>query len=602
MVEAILTELSKTSFDFRNFANPSDPLSALFGEWVPYYRLKFCVAKVVQPKSILEVGVRYGYSARSFLEASPSASFTGVDLDCDSFGGQRGALDWARRITARFNATYIVADSQQMKRLPGGIYDLIHVDGQQDSLGTFHDLRRAVSQGRWVLLDRYFWTRPNFFNANDFLLKFKDVISYAITIPGYAGELLIRVSDRYLSAVSEVSPAGGKASINAMDFYDSHYYLHDCGGHESFRTYRGKHISDVRLRSLLALSQLAPGGPALDLGCGRGEMTYQLAVSGREVTAIDYSATAIELAQNCFCDETKDVKGRVEFIRGDVTNFDVAGRFKLAIAGDLIEHLNEKELAKLIEEVAGRLDDDGVFAIHTFPNLWYYKKHYPRLRAAAQQLGAFLPVEPRTRYELLMHINEQSPAALRRSLAKAFRYVKVWVAGPEAPAEYLLRRCSIGQLIRAPDIYALASRSPLDLDRAKRLLTQPKLHDASYAKIHVSVDHCPGKVTAGTAFHLLATVANESTELLSSMPPHPVNVSYHWFVAGTARAVIFDGLRTNLPRVLAPGETSKVLTTVEAPRSPGLYELAIMLVQEGCCWFDKLDGAASGTKRAILVV
>jgi SAM-dependent methyltransferase len=601
MVEAILTELSKTSFDFRKFANPSDPLSALFEEWVPYYRLKFCIARVLRPNSILEVGVRYGYSARTFLEARPSAKFVGVDLDCESFGGQRGALAWARGITAQYDVRYIVADSQQMKKFPGDIYDLIHVDGQQDGFGTFHDLWRAVSQGRWVLLDGYFWTRLNFFNANDFLIKFKDAISYAITIPGYAGELLIRVSDRYLNAVSQVSAAGIKASINAMDFYDSHYYLDDCGGHESFRRHRGKHIADVRLLSLVALSHLAPNGPALDLGCGRGEMTYQLAVSGRKVTAIDYSATAIELAQNCFCDETKDVKSRVEFIRGDVTNFHFAGRFKLAIAGDLIEHLNEKELAKLIEEVAGRLDDDGVFVIHTFPNLWYYKKHYPRLRAAAQQLGAFLSAEPRTRYELLMHINEQSPAALRKSLAKAFRYVKVWVAGPEAPAEYLLSRCSMGELIRARDIYALASQSPLDLDQAKRLLTQPKLQDASYAKIHVSVDHCPEKVAAGNAFNLLATVANESTELLSSMPPHPVNVSYHWFVAGTARAVIFDGLRTNLPRVLARGETCRVLTTVEAPRSPGLYELAMMLVQEGCCWFDMLDGAASGTKRAILV-
>src|ERR1700720_87566 len=148
MVEAILTELSKSSFDFRKFANPYDPLSELFEEWVPYYRLKFCIAKVLQPKSILEVGVRYGYSARTFLEASPSAKFVGVDLNCDSFGGETGALAWARKITAQYDVRYIVADSQQMKRFPDGIYDLIHVDGQQDGLGTFHDLRRAVSQGR----------------------------------------------------------------------------------------------------------------------------------------------------------------------------------------------------------------------------------------------------------------------------------------------------------------------------------------------------------------------------------------------------------------------------------------------------------------------
>jgi SAM-dependent methyltransferase len=601
MVEAILTELSKTSFDFRNFANPSDQLSVLFDEWVPYYRLKFCVAKVLQPKSILEVGVRYGYSARTFLEASPSASFIGVDLDCDSFGGQSGALDWARRITARFNATYIVADSQQMTRFPGGIYDLIHVDGQQDGLGTFHDLRRAVSQGRWVLLDGYFWTRPNFFNANDFLVKFKDVIRYAITIPGYAGELLIRVSDRYLTAVSEVSPAGVNASINAMDFYDSHYYLDDCGGHESFRKYRGKHISDVRLRSVLALSQLAPRGPALDLGCGRGEMTYQLALGGREVTAIDYSATSIEIAKNCFCDETKEVRERVRFICSDATNLGFLGRFKLAIAGDLIEHLNEKEVAKLVLEVASHLDDDGIFAVHTFPNLWYYRRYYPRLRAAAHQLGAFLPAEPRTRYELLMHINEQSPAALRRTLAKAFRHVRVWVAGPEAPAEYLLRRCSMSELIKAPDIYALASHSPLEMDRTIRLLTQPRLSQSSYRLIGLSVQRWPEKVNAGGTFTVCVSLANYSTELLSSFPPHPINISYHWLRPEVAKPVVFDGIRTNLSPPLGPQQTCEVPATVKAPASAGRYRLVMTLVQEGCCWFDTIEGFASASAEISVV-
>ena len=319
MVETILTELSKTLFDFRTFANPSDPLSALFDEWVPYYRLKFCVAKVLQPKSILEVGVRYGYSARSFLEASPLASFIGVDLDCDSFGGQSGALEWARRITTRFNATYIVADSQQMKRFPDGIYDLIHVDGQQDGLGTFHDLRRAVSQGRWVLLDGYFWTPLNFFNANDFLIKFRDVISYAITIPGYAGELLIRVSDEYLKSIQDTCSANAASSNEIIDFYDANYYLKDCGGYELFREYQGKHVTDVRMLSLLALSHLAPSGPALDLGCGRGEITYQLALSGRQVTAVDYSARSIEIAESCFSDEAKEVKERARFICSSVT-------------------------------------------------------------------------------------------------------------------------------------------------------------------------------------------------------------------------------------------------------------------------------------------
>lgn len=595
MLDAVLTELSKSSFDFREFANPADPLSEMFDEWVPYYRLKFCIAKVLRPKSILEVGVRFGYSARTFLDAAPEAKLVGIDLDNESFGGQRGALDWARRITSHHNASYIVGDTQQMKKFPGGIYDLIHVDGQQDGLGTFHDLRRAVSQARWILLDGYFWSGLNFFNANDFLLKFKDVISYAITIPGYAGELLIRVSDRYLNSVSTMSSDGVKASSDIQEFYDSHYYLDDCGGHDAFRKCGGKHISDVRLLSLMALSTLAPDGAALDLGCGRGEISYQLASGGREVTAIDYSAASIDIAKSCFGDGEEALRERVKFICGDATKLKSPQHFKVAIAGDLIEHLNKDELAELVENVAGHLDSDGIFAIHTFPNLWYYRRHYPKLVSAARQIGAFLPAEPRSRYELLMHINEQSPARLRRTLSSAFRHVKVWVSDPERPAQYLERRPSREELIGARDIYALASQAPIDLERVIRVLTQPKLNDSSYAKVEVSVDEWPEHVRPGSVFYLLSTIANQSAESLSSMPPHPINISYHWLLGDVA--AVFDGIRTNLPRMIISGETAKVLTTIEAPRHPGVYRLVVTLVQEGCCWFDAVNGSASTTAK-----
>jgi hypothetical protein len=125
----------------------------LFEEWVPYYRLKFAIAKTLQPKSILEVGVPFGYSARAFLEASPAANLLGIDLDCNLYGGQKGALEWARQITAAYDAEFVTADTQQMKRLPGSIYDLIHVDGQQDGDGSWHDLELAVNQSWYVLAD-----------------------------------------------------------------------------------------------------------------------------------------------------------------------------------------------------------------------------------------------------------------------------------------------------------------------------------------------------------------------------------------------------------------------------------------------------------------
>jgi 2-polyprenyl-3-methyl-5-hydroxy-6-metoxy-1,4-benzoquinol methylase len=593
VIDRILTEASTSSFDFREFANPADPLSALFSEWVPYYRLKFCIAKVLQPKSILEIGVRYGYSVRTFLEASPDATLLGIDMDSAEFGGQIGALDWARRITAEYHAEYVVADSQKMDRFPGGIYDLIHVDGQQDGFGTFHDLRRAVSQAHWVLLDGYFWTRPNFLDANDFLLKFKEVISYVVTIPGYAGELLIRVSDDYLSTVGRAGRSGGRSADQGASVYSSNYASGAHGPHAV------KPARNFRPPAFLALTQLARGRAALALGCGWGEIAYDLAASSHHVCAVD-DASSIDLAKKHPSLRDEELRRHIEFICADVTQFRLERKFDIAVAADLIEQLPPAEAARLYETVAQHLKNDGVFILHTYPNVWFYKRKYRQLRAAAESLGGYLPAEPRSRYELEQHVNEQSPAGLRRDLNKSFRHVKVWTGDTESPGENLLRGRSIGELIKAPHVYALASHSSLDLERAKRLLTQPELPPGAHAQILLSVNQWPERVNAGSTFQLSVTVANRSTELISSMPPHPINVSYHWFLPAAVEPIVFGGIRSNLSLPLPPGNMRQVLAVVAAPHTPGLYRLVITLVQEGCCWFHTVAGSTCPTATILV--
>ncbi len=592
MIASILNELSKSDFDFRECAYPNDPLSALFPEWVRYYRLKYAIAKTLQPRTILEVGVRFGYSAAAFLAAAPEAKFVGIDLNSDSFGGQVDALAWARQITIGRDARFIVADSQKMERFPGDTYDLIHVDGQQDGGGTFHDLRRAVAQARWVLLDGYFWTQENFLNANDFLLKYKDVVEYALTIPGYAGELLLRVKDEFLVSCAAVPAAAPSESRQLTEFYDSNYYLNDCGGHREFRQSGGQRVEDLRLLSLLMLTRLGSGGRALDLGCGRGEITCQLAWNAVPVTAIDYSAAAIELAKSCLSQAPEEVRRKARFICGDVGELQLEDRFGVAIAGDLVEHLAPAEVARLYATLAKLLDSDGVFVIHTAPNLWRYTRDHPRRRAAAGGLGAYLPVEPRTRYELLMHINEQTPARLRRALCEFFPHVKVWVGSPTDPAGSLSRRFNFDELTRAPDIYALASHAPLDLAKAARVLTMPGLPDGVHDNFSLRLNEWPLAAAAGSSFTLAVSVTNNSAHVISSLSPHPVRLSYHWTTLSKDRVIVFDGARSTLPFGVCPGETRVILAGIEAPREEGALLLSVSLVQEGCCWFEEKAGFA----------
>lgn len=326
MLDKILETARQSQFDFRLGANPTDPLRHLFEAWVPYYRMKWAIAAVLQPQTILEIGVRYGYSARAFLEAVPGAKFVGIDLDSDRFGGVRGAVDWARENLRDYDCELIVADSQSMDRLPGERYDLIHVDGQQDGDGSFRDLELALLQGRYVLVDGYHWTQTNYLAVNDFLLQNRDRLDWYAAIPGYAGELLLKVAE-----VQTVP--GHQTSDGLQTTYTEAYYTQDCGGYEAFLQHQGRLLEDPRLRSVAAIATIVPRGRVLDLGCGRGELAYFLASLGYEVTAVDYSEAAIALAQSVFANAPPEIKQRVTFCCESVVTatFD-ANCYDLAIA------------------------------------------------------------------------------------------------------------------------------------------------------------------------------------------------------------------------------------------------------------------------------
>src|SRR2546429_3073745 len=113
---------------------------------------------------------------------------------------------------------------------------------------------------------------------------------------------------------------------------------------------RGKALGDGRLQAMAALAGMKAGGRTLDLGCGRGELTYYLARQGFEVTAIDYSSQALRLAEHCFSGEG-ELRDRVRFVCDSVCTARLEGQYDLAIAADVIEHLSESELNRLYVRV-----------------------------------------------------------------------------------------------------------------------------------------------------------------------------------------------------------------------------------------------------------
>jgi hypothetical protein len=81
----------------------------------------------------------------------------------------------------------------------------------------------------------------------------------------------------------------------------------------------------------------------------------------------------------------------------------------------------------------------------------------------------------------------------------------------------------------------------------------------------------------------------------------PVMLAYHWYDAATRRLVDFEGLRTPLPRTIAPQESITLMAQVRAPQRPGTYLLGWDLVREnGGGWFSQGRTAITYTPATVV--
>lgn len=575
MLDKILKEYADCNFDFRTLTCPNDSLSHLFNEWVGYYKLKWAIARVIQPKSILEIGVRYGYSAFAFKDASPYALYVGIDANLPEYGGEIGAIEWAKKNLPPADTTIYEVDSQSLQTFPGDLYDLIHVDGQQDGDGFYADMVKALKQAKYILVDGALWTDENAFSSISFLKDYKDSIEWSLNLSGYAGELLIKVKQTDLSSEKVGS------SQDIVELYESNYYLTDCGGFQEFKNSGGKELLDPRLSSLFLLANIKPGQYVIDAGCGRGELTYAAAQMGATVTGIDYSQSAIDIATDVLKEEIQQKK--VTLKQADITTCDLGTNIDKIIAADLVEHLMPNELDRMYQRFSACLSDDGEFIVHTFPNLWFYKYGYARKRRKVRKAGGFISPEPRTHFERLMHINEQSPRVLHNQLEKHFKYVLIWFASANDMLGSLSRKFTPSDCVYARDLYAIASNTPIDVEGIKSRLTQPILSVEQRENIALNVNYYESVVNCSEQLTAIVEICNHSTEKVMSHSDKGVYLSYHWLRNG--EMYFFEGERTAIS-VIPSGAIKKVKMAISTPNEPGEYTLQIAMVQEQVAWFE----------------
>ena len=116
----------------------------------------------------------------------------------------------------------------------------------------------------------------------------------------------------------------------------------------------------LRLRALVALVEPAADDRIIDLGCAAGALTHFFSQFGATVTGIDSEELAISKARELFPD--------LHFEQADVVQLPFTDHsFDKAVAGDLVEHLDEATFRKMLTELRRVLVAGGSVSIYT-PN------------------------------------------------------------------------------------------------------------------------------------------------------------------------------------------------------------------------------------------
>lgn len=115
-----------------------------------YYQFYSAIGKIISPRSILEIGVRLGYSLIAMLRGFPSVEkIVGIDNESGVAGSQGWAADNLRSAGFAGSLSLPVCDSSAAWPAEAAMaFDLVHVDGNHSYEGTGHSLLLAWTRLR----------------------------------------------------------------------------------------------------------------------------------------------------------------------------------------------------------------------------------------------------------------------------------------------------------------------------------------------------------------------------------------------------------------------------------------------------------------------
>ena len=271
-----------------------------------------------------------------------------------------------------------------------------------------------------------------------------------------------------------------KAEVNSS-IYASKYYTNAFEGKlDNFIKSLKSDQMGNRFEEVFRRADLKEGESVLDVGCGRGELVYYSLLRGASrATGIDYSQDALDIAQVALNELPEDKRNKGSLQCANVSDLKLEAEFDCCFLTDIVEHLTDEQLAKLFSEIKSHLSAKGRIIIHTAPNVNWLRFEYPlkrffkipntiikRLngkkpykapedRGLIKRIIAYLDlvyIRDYYSYSLDMHINEQTPASLKRHLNKAELSSRIWCEDGSSNIISIICKKFWG-----PDIWAVAS-------------------------------------------------------------------------------------------------------------------------------------------------
>jgi SAM-dependent methyltransferase len=380
----------------------------------------------------------------------------------------------------------------------------------------------------------------------------------------------------------------------------------------------------IRRFSDLAARHLQTARLAVDLGCGPGEITCELArrLPTSQFLGFDHSEVAITQARAL---AKRLGIGNITFDRADLESFVPPGGTDLVTMFDAFHHvLNPEAFIARIGRVCDRF-----FLIEpagTALGSWNRRYDLDWLAATVFQLrdrlefefglerpapgesaggqsrpsaGGGAPTEHRYTASDFERFFRGFSLDIRGTIAGLEQY------GPD-PARRSRFRDRFGdaayQLLVAIDeamyeegfdlaakhwaIYA--SHAPVAEGTRRAIRQPPEKPEArgllqAYSARYGAYDG-PDRVRCGELFHATIRVKNAGWRPWSSVESPPVMASYHWLDAGR-RIVTQEGVRTPLAVTIGSGQEEVVYLRIQAPDTPGSAILSIDFVHEGVTWF-----------------